>query len=224
MRTTSKNRITNPSTSLLLLLPLLGMGLFVFFYVIAALRYPGGSWVEPDQEGFSFWYNYLCDLLDQNAINGELNTARFHARAALGFLCISVILLWSYLPRLFSNKSLNLKLMWFTGIASLITIMLLAADTHDSTVRIAGFLGGVALISCFVELFKARYYKLFTFGMVCFIVFLINYYCYETGLFLHSLPMIQKITFVLFLVWFVLLDISMYHKLKSKKTTSLETS
>ncbi|NHF59681.1 hypothetical protein FK220_010035 [Flavobacteriaceae bacterium TP-CH-4] len=198
----------------LLLLPLFGMGLFVLLYVIAALKYPGGSWVKPNQEGFSFWYNYLCDLLDYNAINGEMNVARIYARAALGVLCISLLFLWYHLPRLFSKKSLNLQIMLVAGIASLITTMLLASDTHDVTVRIAGLFGVVAFISCFVELFKAGYFRLFALGIICLIVFLVNYYIYETGLLLNALPVIQKITFVLFICWFVLLNLLLFKKLK----------
>ena len=64
----------------LLLLPYAGMAIFVILYVIAALEYPGGSYAEPNVEGFSFWHNYLCDLLDKRAINGSINTARYHAR------------------------------------------------------------------------------------------------------------------------------------------------
>ena len=45
----------------ILLLPLFGMLLFVLLYVLAALDYPGGSWILPEQNGFSFWNNYLCD-------------------------------------------------------------------------------------------------------------------------------------------------------------------
>ena len=54
----------------ILFIPLLGMLLFVILYVIAAYHYPGGSYVNPSQSGFSFRYNYLCDLLDNFAIDG----------------------------------------------------------------------------------------------------------------------------------------------------------
>jgi len=73
-----------------LLLPMGGMGLFMVLYVLAAIIYPGGSWIVPGQNGFSFWNNYLCNLLDQDAINGELNSARHFARASLGVLCLLV--------------------------------------------------------------------------------------------------------------------------------------
>ncbi len=115
-----------------LLLPMGEMGLFMVLYVLAAIIYPGGSWIVLRQNGFSFWNNYLCNFLDHDAINGELNSAWHFARASLGVLCL--------------------------------------------------------------------------------LVFLTNYYIYETGFFIESLPVIQKITFVLFISWFICLDVALYRK------------
>lgn len=199
-----------------LFIPLAGMVLFVVLYILAALNYPGGSWIVLDQEGFNFWNNYLCDLLDRNAINGELNTGRFFARAALGMLCVSLVLLWYYLPGLFANKSINLIIMWLAGLMALVITMSLKSGTHDITVRIAGFLGAIAFISCFIELYKAKYFKLLIFGIICLLIFLTNYYIYETGTFLRSLPVIQKITFGCYITWFVFMDLTLYKKLKTK--------
>ena len=198
----------------ILLLPLFGMLLFVLFYILAALKYPGGSWIMPQQNGFSFWNNYLCDLLDQNAINGELNTARYFARTSLTVLCLSLVLLWYYLPSLFKGKNFNKNIMWLSGIAALVATSFLSSGAHDRTVRIAGFFAVIAFLTCFVELLKARHIKLFVFGIGCLIIFLVNYYIYETGLYIRLLPVIQKISFICFIIWFIMLDVFFYRKLK----------
>ena len=192
------------------------MGIFVVLYVWAALYYPGGSWVNPDAPGFSFWHNYLCDLLDYKALNGQINSGRLFARAALGVLCISLIYFWFYLPHLFQQKNWNTVLMWVSGILALITTMLLSSGTHDLTVRIAGGLGVVAFLSAFAELRKGHYLGLMRFGYFCLIIFLGNYYIYETGSGLYSLPVIQKITFSSFIIWFVWADVLLYRKLRTK--------
>jgi len=205
----------------MLLLPLGGMGSFVLFYILAALNYPGGSWVAREQDGFSFWHNYLCDLLDIYAINGEPNTARFYAIVALVLLCTGLFLLWFYLPRLFENKSTNRSIMQISGLLSLITIVFLAFGNHDKVVRMAGFLGVIAFITCFIELHRSGHKNLFLWGVICLLVFLINYYIYETGFLIRLLPVIQKITFVLFISWFICLDVALYLKviLPLKKAT-----
>lgn len=197
----------------LMLFPLAGIGLFAFFYALSALNYPGGSWNFTDRTGFSFWHNYLCDLLDDYAINGEVNTARFFARAALGILCISLFLIWFSLPKLFTIKSINLTIMRLSGLLSLVVTLFLASGTHDLILRIAGIFGGVAVITCLVELYKIRYYKLLKLGVFCLIVFFVNYFIYETSYYIKILPVLQKITFISFIVWFVCLDIQLYRKL-----------
>ncbi|MCK5442718.1 MAG: hypothetical protein KAJ23_12585 [Maribacter sp.] len=212
MEKIKKGFIPNNPKPNMLLLPLGGMGLFMALYLLAALTYPGGSWIVPGQNGFSFWNNYLCDLLDHNAINGELNSARHFARASLGVLCTSLLLLWYNLPHMFSSRSGNQTLMWFTGILSLITTLFLTSETHDITIHIAGAFGIIALITCIIELRKAGHNKLFLLGVLCLLVFLTNYYIYETEFFIESLSVIQKITFVLFISWFICLDVALYRK------------
>jgi len=202
------------SKSYVLLFPLSGMGLFVVLYIIAAMNYPGGSWAFTDHNGFSFWNNYLCDLLDEYAINGKLNDTRFFARAALGVLCASLLLLWYHLPKLFVNKSLNLNIMSLSGFLALFVTLFLASGTHDVIVRISGVLGIIALITAVIELYKIKSFRLLILGLFCLFIFFVNYYIYESDSYIRALPVIQKITFVSFILWFALLDISLYRSLK----------
>lgn len=208
------NKFVNYKRPYIFLLPIFGMGLFIVLYIIAAIFYPGGSWINLNQQGFSFWNNYLCDLLDYYAVNGEINLARFFARSALVTLCISLMLLWFHLPKLFLYTSTNLSKMKFFGILALVLMLFLASGTHDIIIRIAGLFGVIAFITFFIELKKNHYFRLFFLGLFCFIIFLVNYYIYETGFYIKELPVIQKITFFSFIVWFVFLDITLYLKIK----------
>ena len=195
-----------------LYLPLVGMALFILLYIVSAQLYPGGSWRFQEAEGFSFWHNYLCDLLDEYAINGELNDARYVSRIALGFLCGGLLLLWYHIPNLFDSNNINQKIMWSSGILALVTTCFLSSGTHDFTVRLAGIFGSVAFISCFIELYKNQYFKLLYFGIACLFIFVINYYVYETGIFIQALPIIQKITFLSFISWFIIIDLLLIKK------------
>lgn len=195
-------------------LPLAGMLVFVILYIVAAFLYPGGSWIYPHATGFSFWSNYLCDLLDHYAINGELNQARHVARTALGFLCGSLLFLWYFLPLIFPGGGLNKTIMWLSGILALVTTGFLSSGTHDITVRIAGIFGVLAFIGCFVELYRIRFLKLFYLGIFCLLIFIFNYYIYETGILIRALPIIQKATFILCICWFVFLNIALVKKVR----------
>lgn len=201
----------------LLLLPLWGMAAFIFLYVLAALNYPGGSYADPDHTKFSFWNNYLCDLLDTYTIGGVLNSSRVFARLALLVLCLSLMLLWYQLPKLFTVRNKNQRIIQISGTTSLAITLLLSTGNHDLVVRIAGVLGVIAMVFTFIELCRAKFYTLFILGLFCLIIFFINYYIYETGIFIETLPVIQKITFAGFIYWFLLLNISLYRKQNSVK-------
>jgi len=197
-----------------LLVPIIGMVCFVILYLIAALVYPGGSAAKPGQSGFSFWNNYLCDLLDEIAINGTLNTSRLYARLALAVLCASLMLLWFYLPKLFVKKTTNQYIMWFSGLLAFLVVFFMAGNSHDLIVRIAGVFGVIAFFSCSLELLRAGYHSLGVLGLICLLIFMINYYIYETGAYIDLLPTIQKVTFVTCFLWFFSLNSRLLNKIK----------
>lgn len=194
-------------------LPIAGMIIFVIFYIIAACQYPGGSYAFPNETGFNLKDNYLCDLLDAQTINGLQNTARTYARAALAILCFSLILLWILLPKLFTVKNKRQIIMSIAGILSMVITLFLASEVHDIIIRIAGIFGTLALILAVFELYNDRYVMLFFLGIICLVLFLTNYYIYETELLLYTLPLIQKITFIFCISWFLLLNRAIVKKL-----------
>ena len=191
---------------------MVGLILFVLFYVFAALQYPGGSRIHPNETGFSFWNNYLCDLLDINAVNGLPNPARYYSRIALFVLCLGLMLFWYYVPRLFVQKKGNGIAIRATGMGSMLITLFMNDSNHDVVVRVAGIFGAVALILLMAQLLKTGHIALFRFGLFCLLIFLVNYYIYETSIYLDTLPVIQKITFISFLSWFALLDVVIYKR------------
>ncbi len=50
---------------------LAGTACFVACFGIAIALYPGGTWFNRRAEGHSFWMNFLCDLMQSRALNGE---------------------------------------------------------------------------------------------------------------------------------------------------------
>ncbi len=193
-------------------LPAAGLLVFLVLYVLAAITYPGGSWVHPHNEGFSIRFNYLCDLLDTDAVNGSLNTARYWARAALAVLCISLIYLWYHLPSLTEGPAWNRRFIQLSAVAAFATLIALGFGAHDTTVRIAGVFGGLALLSALWGLWKAGRTGTVLFGLWCFAIFIVNYILYESGAYLRALPLIQKGTFLSFIAWFLHLNILLSRK------------
>ena len=193
-----------------LLIPFIGMFLFIGFYILSAFLYPGGSYKDPNNTVFSFTNNYLCDLLDTYAINGELNIASTMARIAFGILCFTMIYIWIQIPRLFSKKHVNHHIISILGVLSMITALFLAAGIHDTIVYIAGIFGLLALLLTFVELYKHGFFYFLGLGICCFVLISINYIIYATGFAIDTLPFIQKITFIACISWFLMLMLVSY--------------
>ena len=101
--------------NMLVLVPIFGTMLFVVLYIVATFLYPGGSQVDKNAVGFSWTNNYWCNLLNENAINGQLNPAKPVALTAMFLLCFTLAYFWF----LFPNKiNLNHKLKLVIQISS----------------------------------------------------------------------------------------------------------
>ncbi|NND50983.1 MAG: hypothetical protein HKN54_01170 [Flavobacteriaceae bacterium] len=194
-----------------------GFALFLIFYLVAAMNYPGGSFTNPGQNGFSFSENYLCDLLDNVALNGILNSAKVYARISLGFLALGILLFWFHLPAMFPGKKLRNQVMRISGMTAMLIMVFLAAGNHDIITRLAGLFGSIAMILAFVALYKAGSKGFVFFGIACLLLIIFNYYSYETGFLRKYLPLIQKISTVAGLLWFSLLNLKLYRFLKENK-------
>jgi len=200
------------SNNILILFPAIGMCLFIILYFIAAFLYPGGSEINRQAEGFSWKHNYWCDLLETQAENGQQNTARPLAIIAMSVLSISIAVLWYFIPRLFTFKPFLKKIIQYTGIMSMGVLVFLQADFHDTVINTAGILGIITITITLVGLYKNHSYILFILGLLCFFLFFLNNYIYYTKNWIGHLAIIQKISFVLFLLWFFILSIQLFLK------------
>ncbi len=68
----------------------------------------------------------------------------------------------------------------------------------------------IALIGLYSGLYKNKLTKLLYYGMFCLGLILLNYFIYQTKILLPILPIIQKTTFGLFLLWIGMIDIYLY--------------
>ena len=139
-----------------------GIFLFVILNFISMVIYPGGTIIEPETKGYSFFYNFLSNLGESTAKNGEDNiVSAYLFNSSMLILAISYFLFYlSYLRiqlKFNRNKILNFFSL-STIIISLVSFVLVAVFSADnSTFDIHVFFVKVAfrllLIHCFVQLF-----------------------------------------------------------------------
>ena len=130
-------------------------------------------------------------------------------------LSLTLILFWYIFPVRTEFKKTTRLIIQISGIAAMIIGMFLFTEQHDIIINLATLFGLVAIIGTFLGLNKLRWTKLFWMGIFNIVlVALNNILYYGNGLF--YLPMVQKITFLYFLLWICLIDINLYSKTNSR--------
>ena len=194
----------------LLLLPIAGALLFLFLYFVAALNYPGGSQADKYSKGFSWLHNYWCNLLNETGINGLPNAGRRYAMAGMLVLCLSLGWFWFCFARYTALKKSYRIGMQLSGVLSMCIAFFIFTSLHDSIINIAALLALIALSGTFIGLYKIKWWGLFSFGVFNLLLVAVNNWLYYGGGLLY-LPVVQKITFVSFLLWICFVCRKLYH-------------
>ena len=194
------------------LTPTLGICLFGLLYLLAACQYPGGSNADQTAVGFSWQHNYWCDLLGNVGKNGAANPARPIALTAMLVLGGSLSVFWWLLPHLYPAQTRFVRLSRWAGALSMAIVLFIGTPHHDLVMNVAGCFGLVALTATFLGLYRSRLFALVAFGLFCMLLILLNNYVYYSHWHIAYLPVIQKVTFVLFLFWIVLINRELYRK------------
>ena len=200
-----------------ILLPIIGCVLFIILYVVAALLYPGGSEIDKTSVGYNWTENYWCNLLNNTAINGQINTAKPVAMTAMVILCISLSFFWILFPILVQLKKYHRIVIQIGGTASMMAAFLLLTNIdHDLVVNFSSSLGFVAMLGVLVALYQLKLSELFAFGLFNLLLIALNNYLYYIISDLTYLPLVQKISFLSFLFWICCIEMKMYSRLKIK--------
>lgn len=199
------------------LLPAAGILLFILLYIAAAMLYPGGSDADRFAVGFSWKHNYWCELMNTHAQNRQPNTGRPLALAAMAVLIISLVSFWLLIPFLFMKDCRFGWLIRISGASSMLVTPFLLTGRHDLVINLAGFCGCLAIIALQVNLFRHHYRLFFAGGILCILLCGLNNYVYYSQDLLPHLPVIQKITFLVFLGWFFGLSLLLYRQLSRRE-------
>ena len=211
-------QLPNKRKGLLHLTPLFGTIVFGVMYIVATLLYPGGSQADKNSIGFSWTDNYWCNLLNENAINGQSNPAKPVAMTAMCILCLALSLFWVLFPiHLAINKKLKTAIQLSGVLGMSMACLLPTALNHDMVINLAFLFGSVALVGTFIGIYKSRWFALFVFGILNILLVGLNNYVYYTKGMIIYLPLIQKISFAAFLTWICCIDIQLFRLAKIKR-------
>lgn len=199
-----------------LLLPFFGILLYMLLYVVATFLYPGGNQVDKTFKGFSWAQNYWCNLLNEIAMNGEPNSARPVALAAMVILCFSLAFFWYIFSLKAGFNKRGKIIIGLSGCIAMVFTIFLFTGYHDLIINVATCFSLIAIAGTFKGLQILRWKKLLWFGIFNLSLIVVNNILYYNEGLIMYLPVVQKITFLFFLIWFCLVDFNLYKKECSK--------
>ena len=198
--------------------PLFGILLFCCLYVAAAQRYPGGSQIDKFRKGFSWSQNYWCNLLSENAINGAHNSARPIALTAMLLLCFSLAVFWASFPAYTPLPKRLKRSVQISGLLAMVIGVFLFTSGHDIIINIACLFGVIALLGTLAALWQLNWKALFYAGLFNFALAVLNNVLYY-GSDRFYLPVVQKITFLYFLLWIAAINLKVIRREKALQLT-----
>ena len=132
-------------------------------------------------------------------------------------LAISLVIFWNFVPSTLEFKPARKRIIQYAGILSMAILPVLFTGAHDAVLNIAGICGVIAITVLLTGLYKLRLNLVFIIGIFCLALVGVNNYIYYTTHHYYYLPVIQKITFLVFLLWFFLIGMRVYKKSKGRE-------
>jgi hypothetical protein len=201
-----------------LILPIVGIFAFVLLYVLASLQYPGGSQADPNSNGFSWMNNYFCNLLNQTAINGQVNHGQPFALASLVVLALSLALFWWSFPNYLPLSQSQTKIIRITGVSSMVMACLLFTNfNHDLITNTASLFGLIAILTSMWALYQNKQMAIFVFGLFNLLLVLLNNWFYYDPSLIKYLPFVQKISFASVLIWIICINLNWFFTIGIEK-------
>jgi hypothetical protein len=198
------------------LMPLIGSMLFLLSYTVAAYYYPGGTYLNRNSSGFSLTQNYWCNLLSETALNGKTNPARPFALTGMGILSFTLTAFWYLFPLQTGLRKKEQLIIQLSGFLAMITGIFIFTGFHDSVINVAGFFGLIAIAGTLRGLKKMHWTGLFYMGLFMLVLIALNNIFYYKKNLMYYLPVIQKITFISFLLWICLINLKWLKNNNSK--------
>ncbi len=175
----------------------LGLGVILFY--VSTLYYPGGSNWNKNSIGFDWRYNYITNLFNPIAINGEINGSVPWAIAAMFLLCVGFGLFFIDTAQKITTPSSSRIIKW-GGTLSMLFAFLAVTPWHDLMVTISNVLVMLSLFYITVHLFKSKFLMLGILSSLCLGSIYLGSTMYYTQLWLEWLPVVQKTVFTLKIV------------------------
>jgi hypothetical protein len=151
--------------------------------------------------------------MNEKGMNEQINPARPYAIAAMIILCSSLAAFFVQFALTFAKTALWKRLIAICGTISMILAILIFTEYHDIMTILSSIFGLVVVVGIIKEIYLSRltFYKIT--GIICVLLLGLNNYIYYTKSGIEALPLLQKITFAVVLIWILGLSLEIRKRL-----------
>jgi len=154
--------------------------------------------------------------MSEKGMNGKINSARPIAIFAMIILCASVSVFFYQFAEFLTQNNTWKFLIKISGFGSMIFATLMFTDYHNLMTIISSLFGLVAVIGIIKEIYGSNFSRYKLAGIFCFLLLGLNNVIYYSTALIEWLPFIQKITFLVVLIWIVGVNNEIRKKIKTR--------
>lgn len=180
---------------------LIGILIGTLLLSLATAYYPGGTYGNVESEGYSWADNYISHLLGPVAVNGKENTARPFAIFGVLFLTASFGLFFVRFSAWMKIKSAALVIRYLGILATIFGCITVVPSMHDIMVTVSSILTLVIFFYITIIVLKSNLQALKVLSVIFLSTFYFGAYMYFTRSFIEYMPIVQKLIFLMKIVW-----------------------
>ncbi|MEX0662955.1 MAG: hypothetical protein WEA58_02115 [Balneolaceae bacterium] len=191
-------------------------------FVLATIFYPGGTAENVNTIGYYWAKNTISALFQPNALNGDVNSARYFAISSVLIYCVSLAFMFKSIAKN-AATAFHRKTIEIAGIGFAVYAFFIVTPMHNLMVVIALLFFVVTVLTLLHNLYLQKKMRLFAIGLISVSMPLINAAIYYGDFFNGMLPLVQKTGTFACAIWFVLIYYSEFD-LKPKGSFQLDPS
>lgn len=185
---------------------LIGIIIGTFLLILATFHYPGGTYENVNSEGYDWANNYISNLLRPLAVNGTENAARPYAILGVLFLTASFGVFFVKFSNRIKIKSASLVIKYLGILATILGFITVVPSMHDIMVTASSILTLLIFFYITVMVIKSKLSLMKVLSIIFLLTFYFGAYMYFTRSYLEYMPIMQKIIFLMKIVWILSLQ------------------
>lgn len=185
---------------------LIGIIIGTFLLILATFHYPGGTYENVNSEGYDWANNYISNLLGPLAVNGTENAARPYAILGVLFLTASFGVFFVKFSNRIKIKSASLVIKYLGVLATILGFITVVPSMHDIMVTASSILTLLIFFYITVMVIKSKLSLMKVLSIIFLLTFYFGAYMYFTRSYLEYMPIMQKVIFLMKIVWILSLQ------------------